>query len=197
MGYDIFMLQKPPANIPGYKPQDEGDPEYWRFNAGGMAGMLRIMIKARIADRNFAAPPLSDWPPKGVLSEERAEELADWAWWGEMPGKPPTESEMQRLQPWRDALERWRRTPSTEPGRVPAFKFCTNDGWIVTPEECTIIANGLEAGVTRSRRVLGRFRGIVPSPRRSGIPRDEAAQWILQWAGYNRAAAQLGGYSVR
>ena len=197
MGYDIFMLQKPERATAGYEPQDEEQPEYWRFNASGMAGMLEVMLKAGVVDRNFAAPPMSDWPPPGMLSDVRAEELAEWAWWGETPEKPPSDSEMQRLQPWLDELERWRRTPSAQPERVPAFKFCTNDGWIVTPDECTRIASGLEAGVARSSGLLGRIFGVLPSRRRSGMSHEEAAQWVLQWAGYNRAAAQFGGYSVR
>jgi hypothetical protein len=197
MGYDMFMLRNPEAATPGYEAQDEGQPEYWRFNSAGMAGMLEIMGKAKVVDDNTTAPPMSDWPPRGMLSEERAEELADWAWWAEEAEKPPTDSEIQRLKPWLDELDRWRRTPSSQKGRVPAFKFRTNDGWIVTPEECTIIADGLQSGVDRSKGLLGRLTGIVPAPRRSGISREEAAKWILQWAGYNRAAARFGGYSVR
>ena len=27
--------------------------------------------------------------------------------------------------------------------QVPAFKFCSNDGWLVTPEECSLIAQRL------------------------------------------------------
>lgn len=29
-------------------------------------------------------------------------------------------------------------------GMVPGYKFCTNDGWLVTPKECTVIADYLD-----------------------------------------------------
>jgi hypothetical protein len=198
MGYDMYMLRTPEGNLGSYKPQFDEQPECWRFAGGGMQAMLEVMVKARVIDLNFrGAPAVTDWPPPGTIPAERAEELGDWAWWGEASDNPPTESEMRLLKPWLEEVDGWRRTTSQDPDRVAAFKFCTNDGWIVSPAECTIIANGLHAGVRRSHGPFGWFTGIIPSPRRSGISRAEAEVWILNWAAFNRVAAQNDGYSVR
>lgn len=39
MGYGMFMLRRPEGNFGRYRPQFEDQPEYWRFNSAGMAGM--------------------------------------------------------------------------------------------------------------------------------------------------------------
>lgn len=60
---------------------------------------------------------------------------------------------------------------SRHDGKVPVAKFCTNDRWIVTPEECATIASKLQA---------------------LGIRDAEVADFIA----FNRACMDLGGYDV-
>ena len=52
------------------------------------------------------------------------------------------------LRPAEDeaALLAWRSQRSPNPGKVPAWKFSSNDGWVVTPEECALLVEGLSSG---------------------------------------------------
>jgi hypothetical protein len=74
---------------------------------------------------------------------------------------------------------------SAEPGAIPAYKFLSNDSWIVVPEECEAIAAALE-------RVVSDTRGhLQPSPgEQIGLDLFE------RFARFNRKAAAHGGYIV-
>lgn len=76
-------------------------------------------------------------------------------------------------------------TAARERRRVPAFKFLSNDGWLVSSEECLIIAEALE-GYTPSDDVLLKWN-LTPT---------EARTWIGEFVTYNRKASKHGGYRV-
>ncbi len=85
-----------------------------------------------------------------------------------------------------DASEEARAVRSPYPEAVPAFKFGSNDAWIVTPDECTIVATALE-------RVVGDTKAhLQPSP-------DEqmGLNLLERFARFNRTAAAHGGYVVQ
>ena len=82
-----------------------------------------------------------------------------------------------------------RRAP---PGKALAYKFATNDGWLITPGECRAIATGLAGALARRRRKL--IRGLAAR----GYDRTEesVARLLEPWAQYNRFAADQGGYRI-
>jgi len=102
----------------------------------------------------------------------------------------------------------------TVDGRVPAYKFESNDGWLVSPEECRIIAYGLRSAhdqrgdelfpteapaATDLVPGLSDFMGVEAAPMLEGfgVPEpDEAQELLLEWADYNERAAGQGGYRV-
>ena len=91
---------------------------------------------------------------------------------------------------------------------MPLYKFQSNEGWWVSPEECTIIAAGLEVALEiggdtifpkgdvssvlteQMGKVLGVSGGASP------MPADEALESIRDWIRFNRNAVRLGGYEV-
>ena len=108
----------------------------------------------------------------------------------------PTAEEKRILTPIRDQIAEIRGTRSANPTKVPAFKFSTNDGWLVDPEECRLIARALRKAVANSSKFFGLFSSFLPSRKESGISKREAGQWILNWAAYNEVASKHGGYKV-
>src|SRR5262249_50378058 len=120
-------------------------------------------------------PEWPDWPPGG-LAVERAEqlrELFDAASAGDPSGDcesvgsleelKPTFRELRTIQRYLDEEDRARSAVSRKPGKVPSFKFESNDGWHVIPVECLIIAY----------RLSEHLRGPEPAPASSvqGKPR--------------------------
>ena len=71
-------------------------------------------------------------------------------------------------------------TMSPNPGQVPAFKFCSNDGWHITPKECLAIALGLS--------------NLFKNPD-SGISQEDLA-WAAPFVLYCLAAANHRGFYV-
>jgi hypothetical protein len=101
-------------------------------------------------------------------------ELLDWA-------EPAWER--RRTQRDHQQLLRFR---SRRPGRVPAIKFTTNDGWLVTAPECGILADGLEA------------RG-ASAIEASAFDAEARASWHAtqpELVRYFRRCARVGGFRV-
>jgi len=194
MGFDIFMNEEPREIGTDYEPQFEEDPRYWRFVSVGMRGMLELMHKAGVIDTNLSSPEFP-WPPEG-FAEERVAEIEEWVFQDSEPEAEPTDDEKKVLRPLRKQVAQIRGTRSRNPELVPAFKFQTNDGWIIDEEECLLIADALRDAVARSRKFMGLFSSFLPSKEETGISKKEAAEWILNWAAYNELASRHGGYKV-
>ncbi len=83
---------------------------------------------------------------------------------------------------------------STWPGRVPDFKFGSNDGWIVTADEARDIADGL------FRLLADNWGAILHALSQLSIvgelSEEDARTWTQSWARYNDLAAGHGGYVV-
>jgi len=76
-----------------------------------------------------------------------------------------------------------RKAQCEDRGKVPGHKFCSNDGWIVTPRECLLIAAGVEKFLEENTDY--------------GSEDDwDARAFYTKWAAYNRNAAKDGGYKV-
>jgi hypothetical protein len=117
MGYDMYVKDPPPS-------PDEADEEaiarwnddnYFRLNIWGMSEMRRLMTDA--LDWEMKPP---EWPDTRFLegTEEEQDERAK-------------------------ALLAPVRAITSPTGNVPLFKFSSNDGWLITPNECRRIADVL------------------------------------------------------
>jgi len=145
MGFDLSMVR-----TPGYRDIPDHYPKVIRENAGYFRGVpYGALDQAEVLDHSIRCPKGPAWPPGG-LTEERAEQLQDLFdplnYDRESETVPsvedlkPTFRELQIIQRYRDAADRVLSTISKKPGKVPSFKFGSNEGWRVTPEECLVIA---------------------------------------------------------
>jgi hypothetical protein len=191
VGFDMRFVQ-PASTLPDwYEPIEPDDPAYYQLTFGGMSEVAAAMAVAGLLDGEAVAPELPDWPPPG-LSPERAEQLQYYLFdadkWKQVakPKERPIVADF--LKRFSEATGR----RSESPGLVPAYKFQSNDGWLVLPEECCVIADGLEAALNKRRAEL--VRGL----RKLGYSRtkETVADLLVWWAQYNRVAADHGGYRV-
>jgi hypothetical protein len=172
MGYDLTMNRRPPM-----PKGDVRDPVHaeaffawcgaytFRFDNASMSAMCRDVLD-----------DVLDWDCESGPPPEFAPEVwAAWEAWETGPdkdGPAPTPEVADARARW-DALM---ATPSPVPGKVPAFKFDTTDGWTVTPGECRILAGHLRARA-----------GRVPA---------EMEQLVERFADFNERAAEHDGYRV-
>jgi hypothetical protein len=157
MGMDLSMVQTPSyAEIPDHYPDDiRKCPGYFR----GVP--YDYLDEAGLLDRATKCPKGPAWPPAG-LPVERAEQLRDFF---DPPSRgysfrqsdpvptlaelKPTPRELRIIQRYIDQEYRVRSAVSKNPGKVPAFKFGSNDGWHVVPQECLVIACRLSTLLTK------------------------------------------------
>jgi len=197
MGYDISILALPSGFAdPEYVPQVEGAPEYFRVSTAGMNLVAQAMLDAGVIDENCPDPAFDElWPFEGLTPERHGEIVVHSSGARMMsPGgpvsfDPPTQQERDAAKRLDEAMDRLLCTCSPIEGRVPLFKFCSSDGWIVTPEECKAI----HAGLSRSTEKGKGLRALWTMWK--GKSKEEAAL-IRQWTIFNRVAASCGGYRV-
>ena len=187
MGFDFIMRQQPTRSIAGYTPQDPEAPRGFQMTNIGMGEIHYCMAKAGILDLECPLPRFS-WPPDGI-ARQRAEELCAWLNNLSEPKVVPLPEERLRYEVIRKAIEYAQRSRSPLPNLVPSYKFCSNDGWLVVPEECVIISSGLRTALAR----LG--PDILPSCFKH-MSTAEVLEWVLSWATYNEVASRHGGYQV-
>jgi len=177
MGMDLTMMRTPDT-IP------KGRPKILRDYPGYFRGVPRDAIDAAgVLDYDAGLPGGPDWPPAG-MTQARAEELlllfdepTDDDPDTSVMEVSPTYRELRQMQRYVDADSRTRATRSRKQGRVPWFKFASNDGWHVTPEECLIITCRLRA---------------LFEVDEEGILQEEAEDFAV----FNELAARNGGYEV-
>lgn len=214
MGMDITMNEPPtPAEIRQAK-LDPDSPDYFRFNWSGMHVMVMTMVAAGAVVETDVAPTFPAWPPPGT-PEKRKEIL------GEALGDATLDVQLtppERIVV-RDARVTWKKilsTRSKQRGKVPAFKFVSNEGWIVGGDECTVIAKQLAAYAAKitqadldklDRAYMATQKKLMDATlkpgeidvlgnRGLGMTLAEYKQWMVTWAAFNAIAAKHGGYRV-
>ena len=190
MGYDFFMVQRP-APQAGYAPLDPEQPEYFRFASHAMEAVLTAMRRAGVVDEDTPEPDLSEhWPPP-TIAEDRFDELDAFFQDGEELDEPPTRAEEELYRAAEATVRRLAEVQSTDPHRVPAFKFCSNSDWWVSPAESRAIASGLREALASAPADL------YPFGAGEGPPLESFVDLLAEWAAYNSVAAACGGYRVR
>jgi hypothetical protein len=139
MGCDLYSIEAPSDEL--RLDGDGADPLYFRFNWSGMGLMVATLAEADAVDTETPHPRWPDFPPRpdGWPHDE-------W----------DCDSEHPLVTEYNAALDGIRSTPGVD-NKPPGWKFASNDGWVITPEECTSIHTAL-ATLTRLavRRVLER-----------------------------------------
>ncbi len=180
MGFDLNMLVEP-------KFQDA--PGHYRTGGAGIDMLADLMDAAGVLDRDCQQPPPHpDWPPFG-RAQDRANEIIRLLEDGLQPVVPPTAAELEQCRQFKAAFDAMTRSRSPLAGKVPGYKFGSNSGWLVVPEECALIAAALERLLADLPEDLAERVGWEDSE-------DSLIEWIEDWMDYNRVAASHGGYTV-
>lgn len=89
-------------------------------------------------------PPEPPWPaPGSTLTAERAEALLAHFEGNEPIDPKVSAAEKREYGAYRKSQEKWLASKSPNKVRVPAFKFQSNDGWIVDGKESALIAEAI------------------------------------------------------
>jgi len=215
MGMDIEMVEKPTkAEIQAAK-LDAESPGYWRFNVSGMSAMVVVMdVAGLMSSENH--PEFPAWPPAAAPAARR-DVLAAAASDPKLEAKL-TSAEKLSLERSRARFDEILKLRSIALNHVPAYKFGSNEGWLLTSDECVLIATKLHAYAKsatqadldradkayRARQAaleatIGKSDpGMISLVGQSGLDMALAdyKQWIEQWATYNEVAAKHHGYKV-
>jgi hypothetical protein len=164
MGYDMSIRAY--AGPDSVSTRQNGDcADYFRLNIWGMGTMRGIMERA------------------GVLSYESHPSFPDY------PGHEHFDADDAPKDAvggaYREACTAVIESVASD-GRVPAYKFGSNDGWLVNPDECRVIAKGL--------------RDLVECDEVHGDEDDGSWKWseeALDFADFCERAAEHGeGFEV-
>jgi hypothetical protein len=191
MGFDMYTVL-PVREFPeDYEPLCGEMPGYYQLTFSGMFEVVAAMAVAGILDEEMTAPRQPRWPPREI-PEERAEELR--------PVILDPKKLRRRIRPdevpiIERFLKRWHAATgrrSKAAGKVPTFKFTSNDGWWVRPEECRVVSTAL------AETLRDRPRDLHEGLRARGYKRSLRAvePLVAPWARYNHIAADHGGYRV-
>lgn len=156
MGYDL-SVENAPEPRPPWTPGGANDEAVEKWDA---ANYFRLNIWGMSAMR-----------------QEMTEAL-DWSHANSPWPAPPEEGKRSKAEYEADVEAML--TGELESGQVPAYKFSSNDGWLITPRECRTIASVLERA--------------LPHLRKGGDPAwRETVRLFIK---FNRYAADHGGYRV-
>jgi hypothetical protein len=150
------------------------------------------------------------FPDLGSLPEARLDAMTAALWKPALDSKLPPQDRITVAR-YRAVLQ----TKSKHAGKVPAYKFEVNDGFLVAADECTAIAKALrsyrpdpakladlkkvwhdrEAAVNAA--VGDKVGTPVYGDEELSLSLADWKQWIADWAAYNEVAARHGGYLVQ
>ena len=178
-----FRMRGTPGSSAEYEPMLPEAPEIYQVNNFGLDTIYRALSTAQVLDERSEPPnfdaTLPDW-----LSPERVDEIMDALDFGDDPDPPVTEEEQTAIREAQVAQQSLLEVTSPHPGQIPAFKFGSNDGWVITADECVIISTAL-------KRVLGE-RELF----NNACPTDESRTLLIQFGQYVQAAGATGGFVV-
>ncbi|MEZ4453483.1 MAG: hypothetical protein R3B09_28745 [Nannocystaceae bacterium] len=193
MGFDLQMVRAPASADIQELPNSGGVPGYYRFNTWGMKLTLGALEWAD-AIHYAQAPTFPPFPPAGVdvdrayAALERVNVGPDDETYDDTEGDdPPTDAEIAAVRIYKAARDAVAEASSIIDGQVGAYKLVTNDAWLVTPEECRILAARLREHVELIAR------DFFPD---AGVSVEDGRTWLLGFARYNELAAEHGGYRV-
>ncbi len=152
---------------------DGNDPDvgYFRANIWGMQFLRSVMKQADVFDFEQDPP---EWPK---VEQKEGESEDDY--------------EIRREVTFFPVVSACSPT-----GKVPIYKFCSNDGRLVTSAECKVIADGLLKFVDSNEKydvtVLGIGRDAI-----SHVVRDDKDdRWVREFADYCHRMVEHGGFKV-
>lgn len=176
-------MRAKPSPCATYQPMLADAPELYQVNNRGLDVIYRALSVAKVLDEDCERPNFDatfpDWLPP-----ERVDDIIDALESGDEPDPPITDEEQGAIEQAQAAQQTLLETRSPKQGMLPAFKFGSNDGWVVSVEECAMICSAIE-------RMLADHQ-----LRSAACPTDDARTLIQNWAQYVLVAQQTGGFTV-
>jgi hypothetical protein len=164
---------------------------YFRLNIFAMGHYVDVMLEL---DMVVAMAERETYPQAPWKDEPNGSEI--WDTYYEWESGQFVEGDV--AERWKFAehahdLQTYLTGPSDPKNRIPTYKFGTNDGWIVTPDEC-------RAAVERARsytddEVRAAFSAVH---RNATVERlNEALSYWHKWIKFIEGAAEHEGFEVR
>jgi hypothetical protein len=139
---------------------EEDDPAYFRLNIWGMGFMRAWMSKLGMLNEACSPPVFPDAESFGVREEEIAgaeysgpDEIVDE--WGEKHSPEWIE--------YQEATTRVKDSPPDTGFGIAWYKLGSNDGWLVTPQECNEAIEAFNAALPITETVEDPYAGTLPS----------------------------------
>lgn len=92
---------------------------------------MRLLATVMDAAALLDSTPAPEAPPWAIAIDPAHERTMWWALADRTYEAQLTVEERAEVERIRPAIERYRRTPSAAPDRVPAFKFAGTNTWVV------------------------------------------------------------------
>jgi hypothetical protein len=214
MGFDIQMIEQPkPAELKkiGLAEDSHG---FYRVKAAMMPVMVLTMEWAGALAEDDTAPDFPAWPPKDAPADRK--KVLDAAGSDPKAEAQLTPAEKKQLAAAKKATHDAQTVHSKHAGMVPAFKFATNDGFIVTADEAKVISTKLHAYADKvnaaqlaklqkayeekqkplAEAAKKRGETVPPGAEQLNLTVDNFKAWVNEWAGYNDVASHHGGYKI-
>lgn len=161
MGYDLVSLTMHPSSSENL---------YYCFSNISMANVLHVLNELGVIDNSFPQPAWPEFPGESHFDDK---------------GEPLTDAARVYLTQREEVLRAHRRN-----GRVPFYKFCSNDGWLVTPEECLAIADAVKQAGREKLEAIA--QAIYPDPE----DRKRFVERLVGFGQFCEDCARLGGFHV-
>lgn len=194
MSYEFVIEADIPANsVFPYQVQISSSPGTFRLTEPMVSAMISLL---QIMDKLDTDDMLNDhcfdriWL-NSELTPARAEEIYNYLEERATIEPEPSEEEIASFhQAQRDQQALFSRESSKE-GMIPVHKFATNDGWLVTPKECAIIAK-----IFSQRLIDDNGFVIAKIAELCKVQKDQLVIELAEWGKFNKFATKQGGYCV-
>lgn len=191
MSYTLYLQKKPalgtdvpfPSLLKGHYPLNEVLINAF-LNLMQLTGNLdtETIIDAHSFDKIWI---------KAEMTPARIEEVGNFIYHKTPTLPEPSEEEITLFKRAMKEEEALLAKDSQKEGHIPVYKFATNDGWIVTPEECEIIAVSLKAKLLEDNRVF-----VEQVAKMSHLTHRTLEIALIDFGKFNQFAKKYGGYRV-
>lgn len=128
---------------------------------------------------------------KAEMTPARIEEVGDYIYHKTPTSPEPVEEEIILFKQAMKEEEALLAKESGKEGNLPIHKFATNDGWIVTPKECEIIASTLTKKLLEENHVF-----VEQLAKMSHLAHRSLEIALIDFGKFNQFAKKYGGYRV-
>lgn len=188
MGIDLSMLKRP-DRLDGVRD--------FRIGHWGMGALHDVMSEVGLIDTQFLPPDFEEpWPPAG-MDEDRADEILQYLDENDEADAAARygASELAAICKYQAARNAWASLGCPEPGKIPSYKFGSDDNPIVNPTECRVVAEAMEKLLQELDEDEDRLTELAERVGWDGDP-DDLYGLIEEWQEYNEVAAKYGGYRL-